>query len=241
MVVLSEDMAATLRARPRSEEMPIRVLNNFSLPSDAPIPGELPFSLNPDKLIILFAGNIGRFQGLDIVIDAMVLLKQRDDIEFILMGEGVAKPGLEKKVRSNGANVRFVGHQPIEVAKASMRQVDAGFVSLVPGMYQYAYPSKTMTYLEQGCPLIVAVEPESELAKETAAQGFGCCVPVGDSGALSELLTRLADDRTGIAEMHKAAFAKFQSSFSESAVLAEWSKILSEGSASDEVPRLESE
>lgn len=228
VVVLSTDMASTLRERPRGNELSIHVLNNFSLPSENPLPDELPFELGEHGLKILFAGNIGRFQCLDTVIDAMAMVKQRDDIEFILMGEGVAKDELRNRARQVGARVRFVGHQPVEIAKAAMRRADAGFVSLKAGLYRYAYPSKTMTYLEQGCPLIVAIEADSELARDVVAQNFGYCVPVGDSGALARLLITLADDRRWSAEMREAALRKFHADFKESVVLDEWSRILSE-------------
>lgn len=228
VVVLSQDMANTLRERKDGGRIAIRVLNNFSLPSDQPFPEQLPFELRPEKFTVLFAGNIGRFQGLDAVVEAMAKLRHRADIEFILMGEGVAKASLEKNVEACGAQVRFVGHQPVEVAKAAMRQADAAFVSLVPGLYRYAYPSKTMTYLEQGCALLIAVEPESQLAQDATDQGYGHCVPVGDGDALARLIERLADSPAECKQMREAALCKAQSDFLEAVVLDCWSALLVE-------------
>jgi glycosyltransferase involved in cell wall biosynthesis len=226
VVVLSRDMENTLRKRKRGDLLKIKVLNNFSLPISEPVPETLPFELSKDKLTILFAGNIGRFQGLENVVEAMGRLKARKDIEFLMMGEGVAKAGLQKKAESMGARIRFLGHQPVEIAKATMRRVDAGFVSLVPGLYQYAYPSKTMSYLEEGCPLIVSVEPESELASDVEAEKFGHCIAVGDAQALAKLLARLADDRSWSRAMRKAAYRKSETEFAESVILDQWSRML---------------
>lgn len=229
VVVLSQDMADTLHRRSNSGGISTCVLNNFSLPDEQSKAGELPFALAENKLTVLFAGNIGRFQGLEAVVDAMATLAHRDDIEFVLMGDGVAKESLQGKTQAIGAAIRFVGHQPVSVAKTAMRQADAGFVSLVPDMYRYAYPSKTMTYLEQGCPLIVAVEPESELARDTVAGGYGQCVPANDSGALARLLERLADDRAECGRMRAVALHKAEADFTEAVVLERWSKLLLEG------------
>ncbi|MQM38529.1 hypothetical protein KBTX_02540 [wastewater metagenome] len=226
VVVLSADMEATLRERPGGDRLSIAILNNFSLPSEGPIPTESPFEISPDRFTVVFAGNIGRFQGLESVIQAMERLKESDDVEFILMGDGVAKAELEEKARKCGARVRFLGHQPVEVAKAVMREVDAGFVSLLPGMYRYAYPSKTMTYLEQGCPLIVAVEEESELAQDVSNQGYGYAVPVGDSEALARLLAELANDPSWRDEMRAKAQKKAAIDFSEAVMLEKWSSLL---------------
>jgi glycosyltransferase involved in cell wall biosynthesis len=122
--------------------------------------------------------------------------------------------------------VYFFDHQSIDVAKAAMHQADAGFVSLLPDMYRYAYPSKTMTYLEQGCPLIVAVEPESELARDVVNGGYGYCVPVGDSQVLATLLARLANDLSWKASMREKAILKATTDFSESVLLEEWTNIV---------------
>lgn len=226
VIVLSRDMENTLRERRGGDRLSIKVLNNFSLPAEQAVPDELPFECNPERLTVLFAGNIGRFQGLETVVEAMAKLKERDDIEFVLMGEGTAKEGLQRKAESLGVNVRFVGHQPVEIAKATMRMADAGFVSLTEGMYRYAYPSKTMTYLEQGCPLIVAVEPDSELASDVVAGGYGHVVPTADSQALAELLKKLADDRRWVESMRTAATRKARDEFLESVVLRKWSRML---------------
>ena len=228
VVVLSKDMENTLRERPNGEKHQISVLNNFSLPDDQDIPESVPFELPPSRLNILFAGNIGRFQGLHTAVDAMALLKERDDIVLTLMGDGAAKTSLQEQVNNSGANVRFLGHQPVSVAKAAMRHADAGFVSLVLGMYRYAYPSKTMTYLEQGCPLIVAVEPESELAREVQEQGYGYSVPCDDSEALASLFRRLADDTSWKDSMRANASLKARNEFAESVVLDHWSTLLTD-------------
>lgn len=227
IVVLSRDMESTLRERPGGDALKIEVLNNFSLPDEGIAPVESPVDIPSNGLTVIFAGNIGRFQALEAAVGAMAQLRERQDINFVLMGDGVAKAALEEKVRTSGARVRFLGHQPVEVAKAIMRQADAGFVSLVPGMFRYAYPSKTMTYLEQGCPLIVAVEAESELAQDVLDQGYGYTVPVGDSEAMAALLIRLADDPGWKDAMRNNAFRKAETDFSESVVLERWSNLLS--------------
>ena len=226
VVVLSGDMENTLRSRPGGAITRIVVLNNFSLPSSTCRITELPFDKKPDCLTVLFAGNIGRFQGLDVVIEAMSLLKERDDIEFIFMGDGVSRKQLEVDARAMGGHVKFVGHQTVEVAKAAMQSADLGFVSLSAGMYKYAFPSKTMTYLEQGCPLVVSVEPESELARDVVEKGYGIQVPPADPAALADALTKIADDRGVLATMKESAEKKFDQAFMEEKVLHKWSVLL---------------
>ena len=122
----------------------------------------------------------------------------------------------------------FFDYQPVKVAKLAIQNADIGVVALMPGMYRYAYPSKTMAYLEQGRPIIAVVENESELANTMLVQGYGFSVPIGDAEALAELLVQLADDESWKEPMSKSALAAFENYFSAPVVLAKWSKLVSQ-------------
>ena len=226
VVVLSNDMAETLKGR--QPEMPpeTAVINNFSLPSQPTQLDELPFPWPTDAFALLFAGNVGRFQGLDALLDAMASLRDREDIRLIVMGDGTEKERLTRKAKESGANVSFVGHQPVEVAKATMAKASAGFVSLVPELYRFAYPSKTMTYLEQGCPVLVAVETDSCLARDVVDNGAGMAVPGGDVDALVRAILFLADDPESLNLMSQKALEFSAQAFATDVVLARWSSLL---------------
>lgn len=227
VVVLSEDMENALRCRVGGERWDTKVLNNFSLPSEDEGDAEsLPFELTSACFTVLFAGNIGRFQGLDTLIEAMARLRGRKDIELILMGEGTERARLEAQAEQAGARVRFVGHHPVSVAKRAMGKAGVGFVSLVPELYQYAYPSKTITYLEQGCPVLVAVEPESRLARDILDNELGLAVPPEDAEALAAAIRELADNPEQVVAMKRKAEIVGTERFAEEAVLPSWSKLL---------------
>jgi glycosyltransferase involved in cell wall biosynthesis len=226
VVVLSADMAQALRERPGGTALRIKELNNFSLPSDPGDAPESPIAPAANRFTILFAGNVGRFQGLEYLVEAMALLKARDDIELVLMGEGASRDALEAMARQHGARVRFVGHRPVAEAKAAMRCASVGFVSVVPGLYRYAYPSKTMTYMEQGCPVLVAVESQSQLADDVRRGGLGHVVDNGHPQALADAITWLADHPPAVQAMRTAAVETSRKRYSESALLPVWSLLL---------------
>jgi glycosyltransferase involved in cell wall biosynthesis len=228
VLVHSEDMRKTLRQRPRGSEYRIEVMNNFALPSEQVLSCELDAQWNKKdiRLRLIYAGNMGRFQGLEILLDAMGRIAHRKDIELLMMGEGVAKPELVAQQNKTNANVRFFDYQPVEVAKAAIQGADIGIVALIPGMYRYAYPSKTMAYLEQGRPILAVVETESELAKTMLAESYGFSVPIGDAEALAELLVRLADDLSWKEPMNQSALVAFEKYFSAPVVLAKWSQLV---------------
>jgi len=228
VLVLSEDMRNTLRQRPRGGEYCIEVMNNFALPFEHALTESAGLQMDKKnvRLRLIYAGNMGRFQSLGTLLDAMGRLAYRKDIELVMMGEGVAKPELVAQQKKTNANVLFFDYQPVEVAKVAIQNADIGVVALIPGMYRYAYPSKTMGYLEQGRPILAMVETESELVMRMVEEGYGFSVPIGDPEALAELLVRLAEDSFWKGPMSQSAFAAFEKYFSAPVVLAKWSQLV---------------
>ena len=228
VIVLSEDMANTLQSRPGVKFLNIKILNNSSLFSSLQIPTDLPFEWPENRFTVLFAGNIGRFQGLEPVIEAMKLLRGRKDIAFIVMGEGSMKEVLKRKSTELELRIHFIDHQPVELAKAAMRRASVGYVSLSREIYKFAYPSKIMTYLEQGCPLIMSVESQSCIAKDVELGGYGIVVEPGDSSSLASKLGWLADSEDEVRSMSEMAILQSTTRFAEHRILEEWSNLLTQ-------------
>jgi glycosyltransferase involved in cell wall biosynthesis len=232
MIVLSDDMAAAVSERPDSSPRSTRVINNFALPNyNRRESGGLPEGVKPisDRFRIVFAGNLGRFQGLEAVVDAMHELRGRGDVELILLGEGTAAADLRHRAGPlAGDTVRFVPHQPVGVARRVMQACDAGLVTLTPGIYRYAYPSKTMTYLREGLPLVVAVEPGSSLASFIQERGVGVTVSPRDVSALAAVFSEWARNPGAVRHMSSRAGRVAAQVFAEDVVLDHWSGLLSE-------------
>ena len=74
-----------------------------------------------------------------------------------------------------------------------MASADAGIVSLAPGVIDCAYPSKLMTYLEVGLPVVAVVETDSELAGFVESHGLGWVASPNDVGAIAVALSSAID------------------------------------------------
>lgn len=228
IIVHSSDMKRTLEQRKTNRELKIEIINNFSVPFEGKSENALitkDFN-NQNKLSIIFTGNIGRFQRLDKIVDAMSLIKHRNDIQLIIMGDGVVKKDLEEQVKKTNANVTFFDYQPINIVKDAIKKADIGLVTLMPKIYKYAYPGKVMIYLEQGRPFISTIEIESDLAKTMENQGFGFSVSGSDEAKIASLFTKLADDTSWKKKMNNAAKVAYEKNFSMNKILNQWSKII---------------
>lgn len=231
VVVLSDDMRDTLRAR-GLDTAHVRVINNFALEPDegARLMQPPPEALKPDgEVRILFAGNVGRFQGLETAVDALHELRDRPEIQLHVVGDGVARAALERRAGALlGHTIHFQGFRPLPEAIAFMDDADLGLVSLQPGVIRSAFPSKTMTYLAAGLPLLVMVEEDSALARLVREEGVGACSPQGDTAALAEAIRTAANDPEARARMKGAASALADSEFSARAALVRWDQVIAE-------------
>ena len=228
VIVLSSDMEAAIRRRAGLDHCPISIINNFALPGESEGRDRAPFNADASLLTVLFAGNIGRFQSLGTVVRAMSRLQHRNDIRFILMGDGSEKQSLESLAEELGARLTFIGHQSSSAAKAAMAIADLGYISLEPDVYRYAYPSKAMTYLEQGCPLLVAMEPDSALAKLVINSRAGFTVEPENDQELAKLLESLAEDKSWRTEQRLSAKRTSDECFAKSPTLDKWSALVRE-------------
>jgi len=117
---------------------------------------------------------------------------------------------------------------PFEEAKWLIADADIGLVSLEKDIYKVAYPSKVMTYLGMGVPILALVEPESELAKNIENHGLGAVPGNAMPEEISRTLSNLVEKRTSKQQIK----AWYELEFSRQASTREWKQML--GAASNE-------
>lgn len=191
VVVLSDDMAATLTSRGH-HNLNVVTLNNFTI-EEASQAAELPseFARDGDPTFrVLFAGNLGRFQGLETIMRGFLAAQAEEpSLELCFLGAGAMEPELRSMAGDElGRSVKFWDHSPLPVAMAAIAEADLALVSLAPGLINSAFPSKTLMYLEMGTRILAVVEPGSTLARLVEDEKVGVVAGVGDVEQLAEAL-----------------------------------------------------
>jgi glycosyltransferase involved in cell wall biosynthesis len=226
VVVLSRDMADTVARRDRAREPQVRtvVLNNFD-PWDIDETPEVRGVDHPG-LTLTFAGNLGRFQGIDRLID-VIRASGELPLAWHFFGDGpMAQPLTD--LAGQGAAVTMHGYQsPTTVADFVRHHTDLGVVSLDPGVIRAAYPSKTLTYLRNGCPVLALVESDSELAEMVRDAGVGIAVGY-DVPAVVEALTLWSGTTEVAVGVRSRARDLYDERFGMSAQLARWATLFEE-------------
>lgn len=227
VVVLSEDMRDTIARRGISTSN-VHVLNNFDIEDTTTPVGGSPLPKEPGHFRFLFAGNMGRFQGLDRLIDAAhSIAEEYPEMELVFMGAGTCVEDLKRQAGSLlGGAIKFVPHQPLEIALGAMGEADMAVVSLQPLIYQVAYPSKTMMYLKAGCRLLVVVEPESKIAQFVENEGLGITCAPNDVDALEMALRKSLALGPASATDRDRAQRACEEFFGRQALLAKWTTLV---------------
>lgn len=228
VIVHSKDMKETLLKRKKSSNFNIKIINNFAVKSKTYPINEKHWNFEKNKLTIIYAGNLGRFQGLETAIYAMSLINQIKDVELIFMGKGSNKNSLIELSNDLKANVRFIPYCSYNIAKNIIKEADLGLISLSKNVYKYSYPSKTMTYLEQGKPIIGIVENHSQIAKDIVQSNCGYVVEHREKEELANLFIHLKNNPKEIEVKSSEALKKYNLYFSESVILKKWLAIIND-------------
>jgi colanic acid biosynthesis glycosyl transferase WcaI len=148
-----------------------------------------------NKFVVLYAGNIGLSQGLDIMLEAAQSLIHYPDIVFALVGEGATKPALQTMAEENGlSNVRFFPFQPREDVPFIYALADVCLVSLKHDIVVESVPSKTYTIMSSGRPILATVEQNTETGCLLAQAQCGLCIEPENADALAQAIMRLYKD-----------------------------------------------
>lgn len=125
---------------------------------------------------IVYAGNIGVMQNVDILIDAAKQMKDDKGVWFHIIGNGVYKDKLEARAKEYKiTNIRFWPMQPPEQAPAIYSSADVNVIPLVKDVYRTALPSKTATCLACQKPIVFAIGKDSMFGKKIMNEA-GCQV-----------------------------------------------------------------
>ncbi len=141
-----------------------------------------------DKIDLLFAGNIGKAQSIDTIIDAANILKEETNLFFHLVGDGQDLERTKQRVKElKLKNVIFYGRKPLEDMPKFYKKADAMLVTLCgDSLISSTLPGKVQTYMAAGKPIIASANGETKEIIEEAKCGF-----CGEADNVEELVTSI--------------------------------------------------
>ena len=175
-------------------------------------------------MLVVHAGNMGVKQGLEVVVRAAALARTRHpELMFLLVGDGAARASLEQQSRALGLdNLRFLPLLPSGEFHELLAAADICLVSQQRCVADNVFPSKTLTLLAAGRPVVASLSAGSEVARVLQDSGAGVRCEAEQPAALLDLVAALARDRTRRIEMATAGRAWAATHWSRDTILQEF-------------------
>jgi len=198
VTVLSDDLRqnlATKIAGRRPER--IRVIPNF-VDTEAIQPRSRDNSYRRefglgDRTVVMYAGNLGYSQSVDLLIEAARRYRDRPDVVFVINGAGSARAGLAATAEGLD-NLVWVDLQPKERLPEVLAAADIHTVLLKRGLAASSVPSKMYSILAAARPVLASVDAGTEVARTVAEAGAGLTVDPEDHELFQVALGQMIDD-----------------------------------------------
>jgi len=177
-----------------------------------------------DDVIALYAGNLGRSQGLETLVDAArALVGER--LRLVIAGDG-AVTGEIKSMSCGLGNVHFL---PLQPAERLNELLNLGDIHLLPrrrGVVDCNMPSKLLNMLASGRPIVAGADEGSDV--EQVVKSCGIVVAPEDGIAMATAVKRLAGDPLGRAALGAAGRNRAITQWSRDGVLRQFEQCFEE-------------
>ena len=173
------------------------------------------------SFVVLHAGNIGDKQKLEVLVQAAKGLEQYKDIEFLIVGDGARKAAVVAEAARLGAwNVRFLPLQPAHLLPQMLASADVLALHQHAGITDSVIPSKLLTYMASGTPIVVTSAEGSGTQRLMSQAKCGLAVDPENPAAFADAVLHLYQDRN-LRELCGASGRSFAvRNFSREAVLS---------------------
>lgn len=152
-----------------------------------------------DKIILLYSGNMGAKQGLELLAPLATSFASNPHIHFLFCGDGAFRPQLEALV-ANCPNVTLLPLQPLERLNDLLNTADIHLLPQRAGAADLVMPSKLTGMLSSGRPVIATADSGTQVARvvsgDSPQEACGLVVPAEDPSSLHEAVQKLIEDES---------------------------------------------
>lgn len=112
----------------------------------------------------IYCGNAGRLQRIPLLLQAIEMyVNEGGSLPFVFAGGGIYSKNIEQLAKKLD-NVSYMGVLPAAQASSLMHQYSYGLMPIEDEVTQYAFPSKSSSYLLSGCHIIAVCGQQTSVA-----------------------------------------------------------------------------
>jgi len=185
-------------------------------PLTGPSPFRAQLGIADDTVVALYSGNMGGKQGLEVLADMAVLLRDVPNIAFVFCGMGAGRADLMARC-AGLPNVHFMDLQPVERLGDLLGLADIHLLPQRADAADLVMPSKLTGMLSSGRPVLAGARADTELGQVVST--CGRIVPPEDASAFADAMLSLASQPELRRELGIKARACAEARFARDAVL----------------------
>lgn len=162
------------------------------------------YNLDRDKFYICYSGNVGYTQNMDMLVDVAKAIEDKEDIQFVIIGEGAYRQKLEEIIKEkNAKNITLIPFQDYSDISHVFSLGDAGLIISKKDVGSNSVPSKTWSIMSAERPVLASFDKGSELDRIITETNCGVCVDANDADALKEAVINLYENKDSLKLMGK--------------------------------------
>lgn len=159
------------------------------------------YGIPHNALTILFGGNLGKPQGIDFLISCLIKEKDRQDVFFLIAGSGTEYEKLQKAIEEEKlSNTCLIERLNSEDYNTLTAACDVGLIVLDRRFTIPNYPSRILSYMQEGRPILAATDPATDLRQTLEEGGFGWWCPSDDPVAFDCLIDAILSEKSNLSE-----------------------------------------
>lgn len=171
VITLTEQMESYITQR-TGQKLPIVLLDNPSVQGAAQ---ETDVAVEQKKGFV-YCGNAGRLQRIPLLLAAIErYLNEGGQLPFVFAGGGVYRGAIEK-LASQFEQVSYLGVLPSDQAAELLRKYSFGLMPIDDEVTNYAFPSKSSSYVFSGCQVIAICGGNTSVARWVNANNLGVVI-----------------------------------------------------------------
>ena len=183
------------------------------------------YDIPTNKKILIYGGNLGKPQGIDFLIECLKSQYNRDDVYFLIVGDGTEFGKLESYMKAEKPmNVKLMKRLPKDDYDTMVAACDVGMIFLDYRFTIPNFPSRLLAYMQAKIPVLACTDPNTDIGKVITEGGFGwwCesnsiqeftkivdCICSADLKALGDNAYRVLNEKYSVSESYNTIVNHF--------------------------------
>ena len=169
------------------------------------------YSIPREKVLFIYGGNFGKPQGVDFVVESLKQNINKEDRHFILCGKGT---DFYKVKELEGAdNITLINGLPKSEYDELVCGCDVGLIFLDHRFTIPNFPSRLLSYMENGMPVLAVTDPNSDVGQIATKDGFGWWCESNDALSFTKTVDLICSQKDQIKSMGQRARAYLEENY----------------------------